>query len=67
MESNDSWGRKNLLNLRDKQQPHVYHKIGNGKNIAVWYDKWCSQGPLCRFISKIEVYDARLKDSATIN
>ncbi|GJV04520.1 ribonuclease H-like domain-containing protein [Tanacetum coccineum] len=40
--------------------------IGNSQKISVFYDKWCSNGPLCEFISKRAIYDARIKDDVVI-
>lgn len=53
--------------LRDKLKPHIFHKIGNGCKIYAWYDKWCPQGPLCNFITRKYIHDARLSDNATVN
>ncbi|GJX32066.1 hypothetical protein Tco_0241921 [Tanacetum coccineum] len=35
IETNDSWGWKNLMELREKMKPHVFHKIGNGEKTYV--------------------------------
>ncbi|GJR06650.1 RNA-directed DNA polymerase, eukaryota, reverse transcriptase zinc-binding domain protein [Tanacetum coccineum] len=39
--SNDSWGWKQLLEIRDKIKPFIRFKIGDGKRISMWYDNWC--------------------------
>ncbi|GKA46438.1 RNA-directed DNA polymerase, eukaryota, reverse transcriptase zinc-binding domain protein [Tanacetum coccineum] len=52
--------RRNILKLRDKVRHHIYYKLGNGKSVSAWYDNWSIEGPLCKFISAKEIYDARL-------
>ncbi|GJW65932.1 RNA-directed DNA polymerase, eukaryota, reverse transcriptase zinc-binding domain protein [Tanacetum coccineum] len=64
--SNDSWGWKNMLLIRDKIKPFISYKIGNGKEISAWHDKWCSIGPLDRFFFKRDIYEARYEDAAKI-
>ncbi|GJU20235.1 hypothetical protein Tco_1153577 [Tanacetum coccineum] len=63
---NDSWVWKKLLELRDSMKPHIFYKIGNGNNTSVWFDKWNQHGPLSKFITKKDIYDARFKESDTI-
>nr|XP_043630477.1 uncharacterized protein LOC122601808 [Erigeron canadensis] len=36
---------------------NVSYKIGDDMSISMWYDKWCSEGPLSNFISKRILYD----------
>lgn len=67
VDSQDSWGWKNLMMLRDKLKSHIFHKIGNGQMVSVWYDRWCTQGPLCNFITRRDIYDARFKEDATVS
>ncbi|GJZ55471.1 RNA-directed DNA polymerase, eukaryota, reverse transcriptase zinc-binding domain protein [Tanacetum coccineum] len=57
---NDSHGWKELMKIRDKIKPFVTFKIGNGKYISVWHDKWCDIGPLDKVIQSTDVYDARM-------
>ncbi|GKC31317.1 hypothetical protein Tco_1038611 [Tanacetum coccineum] len=51
-----------MLYIRDKIKPHVLYIVGNGLTISAWHDKWCAQGPLDRFISKRDLYDAKLSN-----
>ncbi|GKA96244.1 RNA-directed DNA polymerase, eukaryota, reverse transcriptase zinc-binding domain protein [Tanacetum coccineum] len=51
-----------MLLIRDKIKPFVSYKIGNGKVISPWHDKWCSIGPLDRFFSKRDIYEASLNE-----
>ncbi|GKE45143.1 hypothetical protein Tco_1472427 [Tanacetum coccineum] len=59
MDTNDSLIWKALLNLRVKDRRHIEHKVGNGENISIWYDKLCDIGPLCQRITNRDIYDAR--------
>ncbi|GJW12092.1 RNA-directed DNA polymerase, eukaryota, reverse transcriptase zinc-binding domain protein [Tanacetum coccineum] len=34
---------------------------------SVWYDKWCTDGPLSKFISRRDIYEARLEDNAKLS
>ncbi|GJW68268.1 RNA-directed DNA polymerase, eukaryota, reverse transcriptase zinc-binding domain protein [Tanacetum coccineum] len=62
----DSWGWKNMLDIIDKINPYVFYEVGNGQSISTWHDKWCGQGPLDRFISNRDIYDARLANEASL-
>nr|GEX89706.1 cell division control protein 45 homolog [Tanacetum cinerariifolium] len=50
-------GWKEMLKLRDKIRKHVLWKIGDGKSVNVWYNSWNTVGPLCDFVSTMEMYD----------
>ena len=65
-DSTSSIGWKNILNLREKVRKHVFYKLGDGKSVSAWFDKWCSEGPLCEFISIREIYNARLSIECTV-
>ncbi|GJV55853.1 RNA-directed DNA polymerase, eukaryota, reverse transcriptase zinc-binding domain protein [Tanacetum coccineum] len=66
IEKSDSWGWKSMLKIRDAIKEHVWHNIGNGKKTSMFYDKWCSNGPLSKFISKRSLYDARICDNVMV-
>nr|GEV34469.1 hypothetical protein [Tanacetum cinerariifolium] len=66
LNASDSWGWKNMLDLRDKIKDIVIYKIGNGEKISLWHDRWCEQGHFINFISNRSIYDARLKANATV-
>nr|GEU62977.1 RNA-directed DNA polymerase, eukaryota, reverse transcriptase zinc-binding domain protein [Tanacetum cinerariifolium] len=53
----DSHRWKELMRIRDKIKPYVKFRIGNGRSISVWHDKWCDLGPLDRFIHNRDIYD----------
>nr|GEU89886.1 histidine kinase 3 [Tanacetum cinerariifolium] len=62
----DSWGWKTMLKIRDEIKDHVWYDIGNGRKTSVWYDKWCTDGPLSNVISRRDIYDARLDVEAKV-
>nr|GEX28713.1 hypothetical protein [Tanacetum cinerariifolium] len=51
--------------MRDKIKEHVWY-IGNGRKVSLSYDKWHGVGPLCNFITKRDIYDARMKDTCRV-
>ena len=63
IETKDSWGWKCLLNLRDIVGRHMRYKIGDGKNVNIWHDKWNSEISLASRISKKEIFYAGFKDT----
>ncbi|GJS95673.1 RNA-directed DNA polymerase, eukaryota, reverse transcriptase zinc-binding domain protein, partial [Tanacetum coccineum] len=66
IDSKDSWGWKCLLNLRSWVGNHMRYKIGDGKSISVWHDKWNSDVSLLSMISKKEIFYAGFKDQDKI-
>ncbi|GKA48635.1 RNA-directed DNA polymerase, eukaryota, reverse transcriptase zinc-binding domain protein [Tanacetum coccineum] len=60
VEVNESWGWKNLLEIRDEVNKYVRYKLGDGKNTSMWYDNWCELGLLFRIVSNRSLYNARL-------
>ncbi|GJR15370.1 RNA-directed DNA polymerase, eukaryota, reverse transcriptase zinc-binding domain protein [Tanacetum coccineum] len=66
IDSKDSWGWKCLLNLRSWVGNHMRYKIGDGKSINVWHDKWNSDVSLSSKISKKEIFYAGFKDQDKI-
>nr|GFB02228.1 zf-RVT domain-containing protein [Tanacetum cinerariifolium] len=58
---NDSfWGWRKILQCRDVLRMHFVHRIGDGSQTSVWFDNWLSLGRLSLFISKRDIYEARL-------
>ncbi|GKC21274.1 RNA-directed DNA polymerase, eukaryota, reverse transcriptase zinc-binding domain protein [Tanacetum coccineum] len=46
--------------LRDKVADRLQHKVGDGSNIYIWYDKWQNNGLLIDQVSNKDLYDARM-------
>ncbi|GJT92641.1 hypothetical protein Tco_1081486 [Tanacetum coccineum] len=46
------WAWKKLLKYRGMFREHIFHKIGDGRNTSLWFDKWHPICPLSDFISK---------------
>ena len=67
IESNSSVGWNNILKLRDKMKIHISYKIGNGKPISAWYDRWCNEGPLSEFITARDIYNARFSNDSKVD
>lgn len=55
-----SWMWNHLLELRETVRNSIWVKIGDGRNVSIWQDKWCSEGPLCKFLSNRDIYSAQL-------
>ena len=55
-----------MLELRDKIKPFVSIVIGDGKSTSIWYDPWYHNEPLANYITRRDIYDARLNNYATI-
>ncbi|GJT56748.1 putative reverse transcriptase domain-containing protein [Tanacetum coccineum] len=51
-----SWGWRKILQLREYVKPFFWTEVGNGLNTSLWYDRWCSLGPLIRLLSPRDIY-----------
>nr|GEV17300.1 hypothetical protein [Tanacetum cinerariifolium] len=67
IENADSWGFKNLMEIKDTVKSKIIHVLGNGRNTSMWYDKWHPQGPLCAMISRRARYEAGLSKSINVS
>ncbi|GKD72578.1 RNA-directed DNA polymerase, eukaryota, reverse transcriptase zinc-binding domain protein, partial [Tanacetum coccineum] len=59
-DNNASWGWNKLIELREIIRPHVWSNIENRINTNFWQDKWHERGPIARFISRRQMYNARI-------
>ncbi|GJY25397.1 putative RNA-directed DNA polymerase, eukaryota, reverse transcriptase zinc-binding domain protein [Tanacetum coccineum] len=50
-----SWGWRKLIRIRDLVRPFFWSKIGNGHGTSVWFDRWCNECPLIRYLSPRDV------------
>lgn len=48
---NGSWNWNQIIGLKNKIRDFVVYKLGDGKDCSVWFDKWHTNGPLCKQIS----------------
>ena len=55
-----------MLDLRDLVRKFIWVKIGDGKSCSLWYDKWHSIGPLCKFIDSKTIIDVGLDVKAKV-
>ncbi|PWA66526.1 RNA-directed DNA polymerase, eukaryota, Reverse transcriptase zinc-binding domain protein [Artemisia annua] len=60
--STDSWSWKTILELRNDVENHVKYKIGDGKTISAWYDRWNDQQALAKTINRRDIYSAGFND-----
>ncbi|KAJ9564713.1 hypothetical protein OSB04_000679 [Centaurea solstitialis] len=51
-----AWGWRKIVRLRGMFREHIVHQIGNGENTSLWFDNWHAAGPLCKFISRRDIY-----------
>nr|GFA59590.1 hypothetical protein [Tanacetum cinerariifolium] len=51
MKADVSWGWFKLLQLCDLVRTFFWVNLGNGMNISIWFDNWCSYCPLIRFLT----------------
>ncbi|GKD50616.1 hypothetical protein Tco_1279592, partial [Tanacetum coccineum] len=63
---NDSWCWKTILDLGQMIEDHVRFKVGNGKEISAWYDRWNETQFLAKYISKREVLSAGFNDHSKL-
>ncbi|GJU27660.1 MAK10-like protein [Tanacetum coccineum] len=49
--SNVSWGWRKLLQIRHRVRPHIWYKLGDGKQASVWFDKWEEYCPIMQHLS----------------
>ncbi|GJV03616.1 hypothetical protein Tco_1337185 [Tanacetum coccineum] len=55
MKSDASWGWLKLLQLRELVRPYFWTRIRNGGNISVWFDVWCDECPLIRYLTPRDI------------
>ncbi|GJR88455.1 putative RNA-directed DNA polymerase [Tanacetum coccineum] len=60
------WGWRKILLYKDVIREHIVTRIGNGKDTSVWFDNWSFLGPLCKFISNRDIFEAGLSLSCKV-
>nr|XP_043620313.1 uncharacterized protein LOC122592176 [Erigeron canadensis] len=66
VDKQDSWGWKVMMDLRDKIRGFVRYEVGNGRRISLWYDRWCTVGPLCDQITRRTIFEGKFRDNMTV-
>ncbi|GJW83345.1 putative reverse transcriptase domain-containing protein [Tanacetum coccineum] len=51
-----SWGWCKILQLHEYVKPFFWTEVGNSLKTSLWYDRWCSLGPLIRLLSPRDIY-----------
>ena len=54
------------MEIRDKIANNLQYKVGDGKSISMWLDKWHDNGLLINSITHRDLYDARLSKKITL-
>ena len=63
---NASWTWRKLLKLRNIAIKCIKYKVGNGRNVFVWYDNWHDLDPLKLKFGQRLLYDAASCDDARL-
>ncbi|GKA17405.1 retrotransposon protein, putative, ty1-copia subclass [Tanacetum coccineum] len=50
-----SWGWRKLLQIRECVRQFFWCQLGNGKTTSLWYDRWCTQGLIIRYLSPRDI------------
>ncbi|KAJ9535397.1 hypothetical protein OSB04_un001487 [Centaurea solstitialis] len=54
------WFWRKIVRIRDDFRSNLVHSIGDGTSTFLWFDNWHPLGPLCHFISKRDLYEAKV-------
>ncbi|GJU06197.1 RNA-directed DNA polymerase, eukaryota, reverse transcriptase zinc-binding domain protein [Tanacetum coccineum] len=63
---NDSRMWKSLLDLKDATRKHMQYKIGNGKKISMWHDRWSLMPAIDSILSRKDIYTAGFSNDDTV-
>ncbi|GJT19200.1 RNA-directed DNA polymerase, eukaryota, reverse transcriptase zinc-binding domain protein [Tanacetum coccineum] len=64
--TDDSCTWRTLLDMRLKVRPFFVYSIGNGRDINMWSDNWCTIGHMRQFITNRMITDARINDNCAL-
>ncbi|XP_071708714.1 uncharacterized protein [Rutidosis leptorrhynchoides] len=62
-----SWSWRKLLQIRPTVRKFFIYRLGNGKTASAWFDEWCVLGPLCEFISLVDINNAGFSKHAKVS
>ncbi|KAJ9535832.1 hypothetical protein OSB04_un001013 [Centaurea solstitialis] len=54
------WFWRKIIRIRDDFRCNLVSIIGDGRSTFLWFDNWHPLGPLCQFISKRDLYEAKV-------
>nr|GEV83709.1 hypothetical protein [Tanacetum cinerariifolium] len=64
--NNDNWIWNNVLDLRSVVRMNMIYKIGNGRKVSLWHDRWSDKLTLDFILSRREVYSAGFSNIETV-
>ncbi|GJV16391.1 putative reverse transcriptase domain-containing protein [Tanacetum coccineum] len=64
---NMSWGWRKILQLRPLIRKFIWHKVGDGSRVSIWYDQWCGVSPLSNIVSSRDMYRVGLNPSSMVD
>lgn len=61
-----SWLWNHMLDMRGQVSKFLMVKLGDGRTASVGFDKWCTSGPLSKFITNRSLYSAGFEASNSV-
>ncbi|GJY19066.1 putative reverse transcriptase domain, reverse transcriptase zinc-binding domain protein [Tanacetum coccineum] len=55
------------LYLRPLIRKFIWHKVGDGSRVSIWYDQWCGVSPLSNIVSSRDMYRVGLNPSSMVD
>ncbi|GKD29750.1 hypothetical protein Tco_1240528 [Tanacetum coccineum] len=62
-----SWGWRKVLQIRPLIREYIWYSIGDGAKASLWFDNWCTLGPLAELIPPRDRYTAGLSALSTVS
>ncbi|GJX61361.1 retrovirus-related pol polyprotein from transposon TNT 1-94 [Tanacetum coccineum] len=53
-----TWGWRKILQVCPIIREFIWHRVGDGSNVSMWYDRWCNNSHLSHIISTRDIYHA---------
>nr|GEV42320.1 hypothetical protein [Tanacetum cinerariifolium] len=63
---NMSWGWRNILKLRPLIRHFIWHKIGDGSCMLVWFDRWCELSPLAAIVTSRDIFREQFSSNSKV-
>nr|GFB41901.1 reverse transcriptase domain, reverse transcriptase zinc-binding domain protein [Tanacetum cinerariifolium] len=64
---NMSWGWRNILKLRPLIRHFIWHKIGDGSDMLVWFNRWCELSPLAAIVTSRDIFRERFSLNSKVS